>query len=72
MSVAALVVVVPATLESAFVYAGNGFLPHGGRDKRMLGGDRRCRVGGGDGVGIHRETGLCGLNVLEGRDFGGT
>lgn len=38
----------------------------------MLGGDRSRRVRGGDGVGIHRETGLRGLNVLERRDFGGT
>lgn len=72
VTVAALMVVVPAALESAFVYAGNGFLPHGGSDKRMLCGDRRCRVGGGDCVGIHGEAGLRGLDVLEGRDFSGT
>lgn len=68
-------IVVPAPLQPAFVHTSHGLLPHGRRDKGLDRGSRVLRVRrdllrGGGGDRGHR--GVDVLDVLDGRNLGGT
>jgi hypothetical protein len=60
---------IPMPLHAAFIHTGHGFLPHGGRHKRLDGGGRELLgwygLAGGEGR-------VRTLKSLDGRDFRGT